>query len=172
LVASVLTLATCVGCTNSSKRRSLGVSCSALESNSNRVDFYTKHALRDFQPGGEVVDSNTPRPESLADVAGVFFRPGTLVTRADARLINQMHSAYVLGVEKCNVSEEFWETLSLSRLKYLYAGGSNLDDHECMYLARGDSLVYISLYETRVSKEGKAIIESRVPGVSINDWYY
>lgn len=117
-----------------------------------------------------MVYSDAPRPEVASEVAGAFYE-GARVTHVDAEQLNSMSNVYVIALEECDVSRDFWETLSWSGIRYLFIDGSNVDDRDCRYIANASDLQYISIHRTNVTKAGVASMTSQNPSVKINNWY-
>lgn len=112
-----------------------------------------------------------PPPEAASEVAGVVFERDAEVTVDDARFLNDLPNLYFVSLADCSISKEFWKTLAISKIRYLYVDNSNTDDLDCMHIARARNLEYFSMFRSSIFSEGKSVIKGSVPEVTINDWY-
>lgn len=136
-----------------------------------RYTCYSASSLSEFGPGREIVAIGEPPPATKSDVAGVIYESQSNLTVSDAHFLNALPNLFLLGLADCSATRDFWELLDVSRLRYLYLDNSNSNDNDCKYIARGQKLEYVSVFQSSISKEGKSILKSGVPAISINDWY-
>jgi hypothetical protein len=136
-----------------------------------RYTCYTAQALRDYSPRWEVICLSAPPPEAAHEVAGVVFEPDVEVTADDTKFLNDLPNLCFLSLAYCSTSRDFWQTLDVSKIRYLCVVNTNADDLDCTHIARAHNLEYFSMFRSSITSEGKSVIKGGVPDVTINDWY-
>lgn len=133
---------------------------------------YTARALRHYSPPeSEIIEMLAPPPKVVPEVAGVVFEPGMEVTIDDAKFLNRFPNLYLLSLEGCSISRDFWKNVSLVGVRYLYVDESNTDDLDCVHIANARNLAFFSIFRSSITTKGTTMIQESVPNVTIRDWY-